>query len=265
MAFPPVRTFIGFPYPVTAAVTSGADYLAIYWPLGQLTDGSVKTAYRHANTTGAIRLDLGASLPCNFLACFGHNFDANLVLSVQMSDSAGMSPTVLARGVGVKQPAFWLDLRVLSGAPTTARYVQFAWVGNSRPATIGELAVGLASEFQGMLDAEPRESITTPQQRANLEYGKTIISATGAIVRRMDLGLNLDVTQRAALDAISVTAATSPPSQPGDGTRVVVVPSSHRNDAWYVEWPSYIEQEFIDSDRIVRAPLTLMEEVHGLR
>lgn len=265
MPFPPVCTMIGFPYPSTATVVSGGSYNDLYWPPANLVDGSGKTAWRSAGTTGAVRLDLGSSLPCNFCAVFGSNFDHDLVLSVQMADNTGMSPTVLSRGVGIKQPGLWLDLRTITGLPTTARYVQLAWVGNSRPATIGELCVGLADEFVGMLNPEPTERVQAMQRRSPLDYGKVAISAHGALARTMDLGLQLDTDQRAALDAISVAAGASPISQPGDGTRVVVVPSTHRNDAWYVEWPAFIEQEFTQSDLVVRADLPLVEEVFGVR
>lgn len=264
MAFPPVRTFIGIPYAVTPTLLSGVSYRAIYWPLDQLTDGFAKTAWRCANTTGAVQLDLGSAKPLNFLVVTGHNFDADIIAGVTLSNSVSMSPAILTRGVGVKQPAFWLDLRQLSGAPTTARYVSFAFAGNSRPVTIHELSVGLASEFNGVLAPEPSEKLTFPQERTTLEYGKVAISAMGSLTRTMDLRLILTPTDRAAFDAIHAAAVTSPLAYPGTGTRVVVVPSTHRNDAWFVEWPGYVEQTFEESDRVVEMPLTLVEEVVGV-
>jgi hypothetical protein len=266
MAFPPVYTFIGFPYPATPTVASGASYRDIYWPLSQLVDGSGATGYRHANTTGALLFDLGSALPCNFFCVFGHNFDADLVVSVQMSNTPGAGD-LLSRGCGVKQPSFWLDLRSLAGVPTTARYLQLSWVAIRRPVTLGEVSIGQASLFQGVLDREPAERVFAPQIRSYLEYGKLITSATGTIGRTMELGLSLDPDQRTLLDAIHAQAAVSPLSEPGDGTRVVVIPSTHRNDAWLVDWPAYLPGEYGEDlhDRIVRYKLTLAEEVFAAR
>lgn len=256
MAFPPVRTFIGIPYTATASITVGAGYRDIYWPIGQLVDGFASKAWRSANTTGAVRLDLGSVRPMNYVAFFGHNFDPTMVLAV--------TTAAFTRGCGVKQPSFWLDLRTLDGAPTSSQYVDIAWVGNSRPATIGEICVGLASEFNGVLDAEPVERVEAPQHRNALEYGDVVISAMGTLKRTMDLTLRVTPTERAALDAIHTAAAASPLAWPGTGTRVVVVPSTHRNDAWFVEWPAYLEQTFEQSDQVVNVSLPMREEVAGV-
>lgn len=256
MAFPPVRTLIGIPYAATASVVSGADYSAVYWPVSQLVDGFGKTAWRCANTTGAVQLDLGSARSINFIAIFGHNFDPDMVV--------GITTSAFTRGCGVKQPAFWLDARALDGNPTTTQLVTVAWAGNSRPVTISEICVGLASEFNGTLDPNPTEQITFPQMRSKLEYGRQIVSASGALLRTMDLTLTLTPTDRVAFDAIHTAAAASPVAYPGVGTRVVVIPSSHRNDAWYVEWPGYVEQHFERSDRVVSMDLPLVEEAFGV-
>lgn len=267
MAFPPVHTFIGFPYPATPTAGAGTSgYRDIYWPISQLVDGSGATGWRSANTTGSVILDLGASLPCNYFACFGHNFDNDMVTVVEMSNSSGISPTLLSRGCSVRQPSFWLDLRDLAGTPTTARYLRFSWAGNSRMVTLGELSLGLATGFRGTLNAEPVERTFVPQLRSYLDYGKLIVSSAGVMGRTMDLVLNLDPDQRAALDTIAATAATSPLATPGSGTRVVVIPSSHRNDAWLVEWPAMVEGSYDDGhDRIVQFPITLVEEIFAAR
>lgn len=264
MPFPPVYTFIGVPYTVTASIASGAGYRDIYWPISQLVDGSGRTGWRSANTTGAVLIDMGSAKACNFVAVFGHNFDPAQVLSVQMSNNSNMSSPVLSRGVGVKQPSFWLDLRTLAGTPTTARYLQLAWVANSRPASIGELSVGLATGFKGVLSAEPEERVYVPQMRAYLEYGVLTATSPGTLGRSMELTLNLTPEDRVSLDAISAAADASPVSEPGDGTRVVVIPTTHRNDAWLVDWPAHIRYTY-DQTRMLRAPLTLTEEIFAAR
>lgn len=267
MAFPPVYTFIGFPYPATPTAVGGTTgFMDIRWPISQLVDGSGATGWRSANTTGAVLLDLGSALPVNYFACFGHNLDGDMVTVVELSNSSGMSPLILSRGLSVRQPSFWLDLRNLAGTPATARYLRFSWTGNSRPATFGELSLGLATGFKGTLNAEPVERTFVPQLRGYLDYGKLIVSSPGTMGRSMDLVLNLDPDQRTALDAIAATAATSPLSTPGSGTRAVVIPSSHRNDAWLVDWPAMVEGNYDDGhDRIVQFPITLTEEIFAVR
>jgi hypothetical protein len=261
MPFPPGRTFIGLSYTLsTPTLAAGSSYRDVDWPLVNLVDGTARTSWRAGSTTGALLFDLGSPRPCNFFCCFGHNFDATQVVSIQMSGGGSLS-----RGCGVKQPSFWLDLRALNGQPTTARYLQFAWVGNSRPPTIGEIAIGLASEFTGIIEGEPREQLSAPQLRNYLEYGTLITSATGTVMRSMDLTLSMTAAERVLLAAIEAQAAADGPVYIGRGQHVIVVPSTHRNDAWYVEWPKTIEVEHPQSDRIVRAPLALVEEVFGVR
>lgn len=257
MAFPPVRTFIGIPYTATASLLTGASYQDTYWPISQLVDGFAKTSWRCANTTGSVRIDLGSVKTMNYVAIFGHNFDYNLIV--------GVTTIAVSRGVGVKQPSFWLDMRTLAGAPTSAQFIDIAWANNSRPVTIGEICVGLATEFKGTIVSYPTERVAMPQQRTKLEYGDVVVSSAGSLVRSMDLQLALTTTDRAALDAIHTAAAASPAAWPGTGTRVVVVPSTHRNDAWFVEWPAYLEQTFEESDLVVTVPLTLAEEVFGVK
>jgi hypothetical protein len=90
-----------------------------------------------------------------------------------------------------------------------------------------------------------------------LEYGQTYRSASGAVVRKLDLNLTLMQEQVAAFHTLYQTANNM-------GGRMVVVPDSRVNDIWFAEWPSLQETTFEESYLVGTHKLTLVEEMSGV-
>jgi hypothetical protein len=275
--FPPVRSYIGFPYtPSAVSLLAGESYNASYYPLTHLADGSPRLAWRSVYGNVAIRFDLGADQPVNFVGIVGHNLAADTLITVWASsvtpppdlppypDDEGTwgeaAQIVLGRTFGVEYPNCWVDTRNLAGTPTSARYWQLH-INNDggRAIAINEVVIGLAEEFVGILKKPFTEKLFAFQERQVLEYGKVAISGAGTMARAMELELRVTPEEHTRLETIWNTASLGPL----DGQRVVVVPDSRRNDLWYVQWPTRRETTYDKSYLVGRLPLTLAEEAFG--
>lgn len=256
--FPPAKSLIA-PASQVWSHDSAASLQApmTYYPAGNLIDGQSSVVARSQYGTDNAIIDLGLPRTPNIFGVIGHNIQYNLVCGFRASASVGMGSLLLDRGAAARKPNFWLDLR---GFPATAQFWQFYVNANPRPISLGEIVIATGFEFDGDIIGEIEENIVFPQERAELEYGQIALSASGSLVRQMQLRLSLTDTDKAHLYQISAEA--------GDATGiprpVIVVPSTHRNDIWYVEWPEIYEEDFTvgETDKI-EVTLTLREEAVG--
>lgn len=276
--FPPVRTFIGFPYvPAGIALAAGTSFDSVRYPLSNLMDGYGRTMWRSLYTTAAIQIDLGQPLPVNFIGLLGHNLSHNLLVQIYGSvNSASLAPPnyplddeletewdtqqVFGRAVGVRYPNLWCDGRDVNGLPTTARFWQIHITDNGAPVALGEIVIGLADEYEGIIRSPYREQLYSWQVRKKLVYGQQIVSGSNVVSRSVELDLGITPEDRVILDAVYGTAAEGP----SDGQRVVVVPDSRRNDLWFIEWPARREITYPGASyRVGEQTVTLVEETFG--
>ena len=251
--FPPGRTLIAPASQVwSRAGSASLGSPRTNYPAANLIDGSTTLAARSTSPTDAATITLGGAQEPNIFGIIGHNISYGLVCGFRT-----LSGETLNRGAAARRPNFWLDLR---GFPASSASWQFYVNGNARPISLGEIVIATGFEFDGTIITEPEEQIAFPQERARLEYGRIAISASGSLVRRMQLRLSLTDTDKVNLLQISTEAGGSA----GPALPVVVVPSTHRNDIWYVEWPQIYEEDFTvgETDRI-EVTLDLREEAAG--
>lgn len=276
--FPPVRSFIGFPYtPVAVTVLEGETYSATHYPTTHLYDQSPRVAWRSVYGNVALRFDMGANVPVNFVGIIGHNLHRDTLVTVWASTSTpppdlpvypddegtwGDAPQlVFGRTFGVEYPNCWVDTRNAAGDPQTARYWQLHINNaNERAVAITEIVIGLAEEFEGIIASPYSEKLLAFQERQVLEYGKVVISGAGTMARTLELDLSVSPEDHTRLETIWESATLGPL----DGRRVVVVPDSRRNDIWYVQWPATRETTYEGpSHQFADVPLTIAEEAFG--
>lgn len=221
----------------------------------RVLDGSVGTHARSAFGTDVLTVDLGAAHTPNIFGVFQHNVDWDLVCGFQAS-ATNFGTLLLDRGAAARRPHFWIDLR---GFPATARYWRVVVNASSKPLTIGEVVIAEGYEFTGSLvDPGPVE-LQARQERAELEYGKITVSASGAYNRKLALKLRVDGSQMDQLLSISAEVAATPRE------RVIVVPNTRRNEIFFVEWPAKFEGRYPKSDRDqIEVTLDLVEPSGGV-
>lgn len=275
--FPPIRTIIGFPYtPSAITVLAGETYSSTYYPVAALMDGLPRLAWRSVYGNVAIRVDLGINRPVNFVGLVGHNIALGTLVTVWASTSSpppdlppypddegswGDDPVLsLGRTFGIEYPNCWVDVRDAAGTAHSARYWQIH-INNAsgRALAINEVVIGLGEEFEGIIARPYAEELYAFQERQTLEYGKLAVSSAGTMARTLDLELRVSPEEQTRLNTIWETAALGP----AEGTRVVVVPDSRRNDLWYVQWPVKRETTYPQSYLFGTVPLTIAEEAFG--
>lgn len=247
--FPPVVSLLAPPsgiWSLAKVVSANVPIISSDYTLAHLVDGTCTQATRFAFDTLQVTIDLGVTRTPNIFGVLNHNFDPGLVVGV--SNEAGLS-----RGFGVRDPHCWIDLR---GFPTTARYWTLSVNANSIPVSLGEIVIATGAEFSGMVESEPSEDVVFHGTRDTTEYGKVYLSATGALSRRTPFNLRVPQAQRAILQAIDLEVGIM-------GGRVLVVPTTARNDIWFTEWPSLLE--YTHADQIESSvPLDLIDESSGV-
>lgn len=251
--FPPGKTLIVPPSQVwSRSGTAALGAPRTNYPAANLVDGSSASAGRSTSTSDAASITLPGAQTPNIFGIISHN-----ITYAQVCGFRTLSGDALHRGAGARRPNFWLDLR---GFPATSAAWQFYVNANARPISIGEIVIATGFEFDGDIVNEPEETITFPQERAALEYGRLAISSSGSLLRRMRLHLSLTAADKTNLLQISTEAGGTA----GPPERVIVVPSTHRNDIWFVEWPEIYEEDFTvgEWDRI-EVTLDLREEAAG--
>ncbi len=228
----------------TASATSSLDE----FPPSNAVDGTSRSVVKADVHTNQYIVTLSSAAEANVFGIVHHNIDRDNVCLFQ-SDGG------LDRGAAARRPNFWLDLR---GFLTIATDWTFGVNNNSRPLMIGEIVIGTAYEFNGVVATEPEEDITLWQERQVMKYGKVAISAAKAAQRRMSLTLQLNQEEVVNFEQVTDEANFS-------GEPVVVIPDSRRNDLWFVQWPARTEIRYEKSavaDIDVR--LDLVEESAGV-
>lgn len=248
--FPPARTMI---VPPSGLLSRGAGCSATAvdpeFPASNATDGFAHTVTRSDAHTNQFVVELDLADTPNVFGIIHHNIDRGNICLFQ---SGGL---VLDRGAAARRPNFWLDLR---GFPSTDVHWVFGVNNNSRPIMVGEIVLGIAYEFNGVIESEPNEDVKFWQERQTMEYGQLAISAVKAAQRRMSLTLRLNQAEVGYFEQITDEANLS-------GEPVVVVPDSRRNDIWFVHWPRrrdirYTQSAVADID----VTLDLVEESAGV-
>lgn len=246
--FPPATSLLAPPSAVHsngAAVSANVPVISSEYPLSRLVDGSLSQPCRFAFGTLTITITTASVTP-NIFGVLNHNIDPGRVIGI--TNNAGLN-----RGFSVRDPNCWIDLR---GFPTTATTWVLAISSNSVPISIGEIVIATGTEFNGTIAAPFTEDIVYPGYRDRTEYHKLYLSASGAMIRRLPLGLRITRTQWAALDTMWDEVGTT------DG-RMVVVPSTRVNDIWFAEWPNRSEFTFPNVAETT-VPLDLVEESGGV-
>jgi hypothetical protein len=274
--FPPVRTLIGVDPPglLTPSLVAGVSYDATRYPLTNLVDRTSKTAWRSSDPIVAIRFDLGYAAAIDYVGVIGHNVDRDGRFSIHASGSTALlgfppgsmvddefseswsNDLVLSRAFGVRYPNCWVDTRTAAGVATTARYWQLHVYNNTRPVTISEIVIGTATGFEGIITAPFAAQHEAQQTRDLMEYGQAYVSATGAVLRKMDLALTVRGEDVSTFHAVCQNAAIS--------ERVIVIPDSRKNDIWMIEWPNLRQTTFEESDLVGTHRLAMVEELFGV-
>lgn len=226
-----------------------------YYPASRAVDGTVGTHARSLFGTDTLTVNLGTAQTPNIFGVFQHNVDWGRVCGLQASAGSGFGTLLLDRGAAARRPHFWLDMR---GFPATAQYWRLVVNGNTKPLILGEIVVATGFAFTGSLLNPPRTALQGWQERAELEYGKVAVSASGSYTRALELTLSMTGAQMDQLEQVFDEAG-------GSGERVIVVPDTRRNDIYFVEWPSRkaARYERTDQDEI-RVSLSLVEESGGV-
>ena len=227
------------------------------YPASNLTDDTTQTAMRLIETAFDLYIDLGQAQAIDGVAILNHNLDPGLVLQVYFADS-----TLWASGeqiaVSAVRPNLWIDLR---NFPVNRRYVRIRTAltgGNSKPVAISEVVVASMEELKGVIEPESLEKST--QFWTAREFTEELIPyrmTSGVFTRRLDLSLEMDVITRDILHAVFEDAGMT-------GYRVLLIPDSTKNDAYWIDWPDRRETNFPQSDRVTRMRLSLTEETPGV-
>lgn len=240
------------------AVTLTAGTVLTNYPLANLTDDSMQTVARFAETAVTFSLDLGGVVPIDAVAILNHNFDPGLILQVFVStDPAFPSASTQQIGVAAARPNMWVDLRTFV---TTGRYIRIRTpllTANSVPISIGEVVVGTLADLEGVVEPE---MIRVKQYWAERQLTEELLSyrtLSGVISRGLEIGFSMDPTARAVLEAIFDDAGLT-------GYRVPFVPDSTKNDLYFLDWPASRDTEYVQSDRHTVLRLTVMEETPGV-
>lgn len=263
--FPEGKTFILPPsqnYSRGKTVTCEDPFDLTYFPLANATDDSCDSVLRSGSFSEVFVVDLGAAYTPNLFAVINSNLDDGLVCTVVASNSPSLTPALLNVNVAARYPNFWLDLRA---APVSARYWALVVTSNSVAISIGELVVGQAFLFDGILTEGYTEAIQLWGEREFTEYGQLVVSASGAMSRRLTVTVRPQgSTEIDNLAQIYTEVMTTPFIGTYGPKHVVVVPDSKRNDVWFVNWPSLREFEYPASIRETSVALELLEQSGGV-
>jgi len=231
--FPPAKTLIAPASQVwSRSGTASMAGTRTNYPASNLNDGSSTLVARSTGVNASAIITLPGAQTPNIFGIISHNITYGQVCGFRTT-----SGDPLDRGAAARKPNFWLDLR---GFPASSASWQFYVNANARPVNIGEIVIATGFEFDGDIVGEPEERIFFPQERAMLEYGQLAISSSGTMVRSMQLRLSMTAADKTNLLQVSQEAGTAS----GTPEKVIVVPSTHRNDIWFVEWPQIYEEDF---------------------
>lgn len=261
MAFPPVRTLIVSPSnwhsfrDGEVEITVGTLYEEEEYPPEFLVDGSAGPMTVWATTAAGVRLTFGGSVSGDILGIINHNLDPTALIQPYVDNVA------LPRTFGAAYPNCWIDLRAF-GTPGEWESLTFSSIeirvyGNSRRIAMSEIVVGDSYRFNGVLDAPIPMPISFASARDLTDGQQLLEGGYGTHVRRARLRLTMSAAEAAQLATISSWAGL-------DATRVVVVPSSRRNDIWLSRWPSIHAETYPGGPEPVVATVDLVEDAPGI-
>lgn len=235
-----------------AVTLDAGTALANYDDLSVLTDGLGQHVVRLNETTGTFTVDLGSARLPNILALVNHNFSH---VRVKASTSNTMSPLLLDVQFDCRQPVAWLDLRLLA---SNIRYLQITGIVTVDSATValGEIVVGLASEFVGGISSLD-VSYVTPKGADPSESWMLDTAHASEIASRLVQVAFLFSTDISRMEAILDEAALG-------GRNFLFCPVSRWDEAFWLDWPGGYDATLNDARRTTLNTMNLPEEVFGL-
>lgn len=230
------------------------------YPATNASDGDGAVVSRIEETHGGWQIDLEEARLPDVFAVVNHNIPEDVVCGVQGSNDEDFA-TVDFDGWGMfaRRPVTWLDLRGILMVP--CRYWRF-WVLTADPADrslgLGEFVIGTAVEFDGLAtQGQHTEREKAFVSRAETEEGLPYKMHSGAIQRALIMDATLFEELVETMEDLSDDAGES-------GERVLVIPNSRQNEAYYLDWPAAVAMRFPESRLVGDMQLDLPEESFGV-
>ena len=257
----------GFPLCQTLLVTTnwardavislreGASAFSDTYSDARLVDGTLTTAYRLSSRAGMVILDLGEPRTPDVFAVLSHNLYPNMVVAAIGSNSSDMSSPVVTAGFVARRPVAWVDLRGYTFAPARYWALDVPFRHGVRGMSIGELVVGAAVEFDGII--EPNFTIIPRRWEVGnvTEHGAVVVYRTGTAQRTCNLSMRVTTEDESRLRSVVRGIGEN-------DRRMLVVPSSRTHEALWVESvPRFLRP--VRNGREATLSLDLIEETLG--
>ncbi len=243
--------------PGTATLTANYGPVSDDYPLENIQTSDISTLYKTgeiANYTNLINIDLGASLPWNFVALINHNFDPSIQITVRGSNNPFFAFS-FSQTMTFKQ----FDMFMLSSTMRTERYVQILIIDSiatPHSYSFGRLMVGPATTLSSNFsyDWRRRRKVLNRSKRSDVNS-----RMVNHINRYKELVFSFSEMTDAQLNALtSFTDALY-----GDFFWCFLVPNPDVNEGYVMTLSNDAEESINRRSRV--GDLGFSEESRGVR